>query len=106
MNVIENERSTALEVVACGRRHGVDLDPWRNDSLFQKGLRWIFLWRKVDALPCTGPADAPEGTLYYNLQGDVRKPPAAQRGSGFVYNGKKGVTTAKRGSGFVYNETH
>jgi len=79
MDAIENQRSTALEVVTCGRRHGMDLDPWRNDSMFREGRRWIFLWRKINALPCTGPADAPEGTLFYNLQGAVGTPPAIVR---------------------------
>ena len=71
MDAVDNERKTAEEVVFHARQKGVDLEPFRSDSLFQKGQRWIFLWRKWDALPCTGPGDDQEGTLHYNLQGAI-----------------------------------
>lgn len=69
MDPSDNERTTAIEIVAFGRSRGFDLESLRNDSLFRKNQRWVFFWRKLDRLPCSGTAAEKDGTLHYNLQG-------------------------------------
>jgi len=54
---VANERMTAQEPASYARQQGVDLEPIRNDSMFCKGPRWVFLWRKRHALPCSGPTE-------------------------------------------------
>jgi hypothetical protein len=71
MDAVDNERATAQELVSYAREQGVELETLRNDSVFQKDRRWIFLWRKQAGLPCSGPADEREGTLHYNMQGAI-----------------------------------
>jgi hypothetical protein len=62
---------TAQELASYAEQQGVDLEPIRKDSVFQKDQRWIFVWRKRDALPCTGPAGEQEGTLHYSMEGTI-----------------------------------
>jgi hypothetical protein len=87
MDPVDNERATAEEVVSYAQQRGVDLEPLRNDSTFQKGQRWIFLWRKRNVLPCSGPADEQEGTLHYNMQGAISVLPSSLRGSADAFRG-------------------
>jgi hypothetical protein len=87
MDPVDNERATAEEVVSYAQQRGVDLESLRNDSTFQRGRRWIFLWRKRGALPCSGPADEQEGTLHYNMQGSISVLLSSLRGSGGAFRG-------------------
>ena len=87
MDPVDNERTTAREVVSYAQQRGVDLEPLRNDSTFQKDQRWIFLWRKRNALPCSGPANEQEGTLHYNMQGSISVLPSSLRGSAGAFQG-------------------
>jgi hypothetical protein len=56
MDPIDNERTTAQELVSYAQEQGFDLESLRNDSVFQKKKRWVFLWRK-DESPSSGPAN-------------------------------------------------
>jgi hypothetical protein len=87
MDPVTNERMTAQELASYARQQGVDLEPIRNDSMFCKGPRWIFLWRKRHALPCTGPAGEQDGTLHYNMQGAISAPPRALKQASGVFQG-------------------
>jgi len=87
MDPVDNERTTAQELVAYAQQQGLDLEPLRNDSMFQKGQRWIFLWRKRDALPCSGSVDEPVGTLHYNMQGATSALPDNLRGATRAFQG-------------------
>ena len=69
MDPIENERSVADELAAYALERGFNVETLRNDFVFQTDQRWIWFWRKVDGLACSGPADELEGTLHYNMQG-------------------------------------
>jgi hypothetical protein len=81
MDPAANTRATAEEVVSFARDHGVDLERYCRDGLFQKDQRWIFLWRK-DELPWSGRTGEEAATLHYNMQGEItRPPPAFQRPS-------------------------
>jgi hypothetical protein len=70
---IANERVTAEEITSYAQARGYDLQSLRSDTTFQKGHRWIFLWRKRAELPCTGRPEEKDGTLHYNLQGTVSR---------------------------------
>jgi hypothetical protein len=87
MDPVDNERATAKEMVSYARQQGVDLEPVRKDSILQKGQRWIFLWGKREALPCSGPADEPEGTLHYNMQGAISVLPSSLKGAAGTFQG-------------------
>jgi hypothetical protein len=87
MDPVDNERTTAREVVSYAQQRGVDLEPLRSDSTFQKDQRWIFLWRKRNALPCSGPADEQEATLHYNMQGAISVLPSSLRASAGAFQG-------------------
>jgi len=86
MDPIENERATAQELVSFAQRHGVDLEPLRNDSMFLKDRRWIYLWRK-DELACSGPAQEKEGTPHYNMQGSIDVLPSRLKDSAGAFRG-------------------
>mgnify|MGYP001388254611 CR=1 FL=1 len=87
MDAAENELATAQDLVTYAQQQGVDLETLRNDSLFQKGQRWVILWRKLDGLPCSGPLDEQEGTLHYNMQGTVTKLPNSLQQSASAFRG-------------------
>ena len=86
MDPVDNVRATAQEVVSYARQQGVDLEPLRNDSMFQKDRDGSILWRK-DALPCSGPADEQEGTLHYNMQGAISVLPSSLKGAAGAFQG-------------------
>ncbi|SRR5579883_443458 len=86
MDPTENSRAVAQELVSCAQHHGVDLEPFRSDGHFQKGRRWIELWRK-DELPCSGRADESEGTLHYNMQGPIDVLPRKLKDSADAFHG-------------------
>ncbi len=56
-------------------------------SRFMGGQRWIFLWRKREALPCGGLADEQVGTLHYNMQGAISVLPSSLKGAGGTFQG-------------------
>jgi hypothetical protein len=87
MDAINNERVTAGELVSCAQEQGVDLESLRNDSMFQTNRRWIFLWRKVNGLPATGPVKEKEGTLHYNMQGVIAALPNSLKDSAGAFQG-------------------
>jgi hypothetical protein len=87
MNQVDNERATARELVAYAQSRGIDLEPLRNDTLFQTGQRWIFMWRKRDDLPASGRDDEPEGTLHYNMQGSISVLPSVFKNSPAAFQG-------------------
>jgi hypothetical protein len=68
MDPLDTYRTTALEILRFGQLAGVDLEPMREDFVFQHGLRWINFWRK-NPMPGTGPEGEPLGTLHYAMQG-------------------------------------
>jgi hypothetical protein len=86
MDPIENSRAVAQELVTYAAEHGVDLEPFRSDGHFQRGRRWIELWRK-DALPCSGPADEEEGTLHYVMHGPIDLLPRKLKDSADAFQG-------------------
>jgi hypothetical protein len=81
MDQVQNERATVTELISLARQRGLELEPHRNDSMIQVGERWISFWRKLEDLPCSGSADEDEGTLHYNLQGQISKLPRSMAGS-------------------------
>ena len=87
MDPVENERRTAQELVSHAQLQGIDLVPLCNDSIFDKDNRWIFLWRKLDGLPCTGPANEKDGTLHYNMQGTIAVLPRELKDSASAFQG-------------------
>lgn len=96
MDPIENERTTAQELVALAQKQGINLEAVRADSLFQIEGRWIFLWRKLGVLPASGPRDEIEGTLHYNMQGRAKSLPASSTISTAAFRGiwsESGVVT-------------
>ena len=86
MDPIENHRATAHELVAVGRNHGIDLEPLRQDFVFDCDQRYIDFWRK-DELPGSGSADEPAGTLHYNMQGAIAILPSKLKGSEGLFQG-------------------
>jgi hypothetical protein len=87
MDLIDNERATAQELVAYAHQVGVDLEGFRNDSVFLNGQRWIYLWRKRNELPGSGPAKVPDGTLLYNMQGAISALPTVLKDSASAFRG-------------------
>jgi hypothetical protein len=87
MDPVESMQNTARELVAYASRETVDLKLVLNDFMFQIEGRWIFLWRKLDALLCSGPDGEIEGTLHYNMQGRIKSLPAAFGGSSAAFQG-------------------
>ncbi len=87
MDQVENECTTALELVTYAQAQGFDLEPLRNDSLFQKNQRWVFFWRNINGLPCSGPANEKPGTLHYNMQGAIAMLPDRLIGSVKTFQG-------------------
>jgi hypothetical protein len=86
MDPLNSFRVTAQELVAYAQQRGIDLGQFSKDFTFQKGRRWIDVWRK-DSLPGTGPADEPLGTLHYNLQGAITVLPNRLKGSARAFQG-------------------
>jgi hypothetical protein len=86
MDPIDNSRAVAHELVSLAFEQGVDLEPLRQDDVFIKDRRWVWLWRK-DSLPGTGPADEPLGTLHYNMQGAISVLPSRLKGSAGAFRG-------------------
>ncbi len=78
MDILENFRSTAQELVSLAREQGVDLEPFRTHDVFATDQRWIWFWRK-DELPGTGPANESLGTLHYNMQGTISVAPSQMK---------------------------
>jgi hypothetical protein len=87
MDQVDNERSTAQELVAYAQGQGFDLEPLRKDSAFQKNQRWVFLWRKLNALACSGRVEETEGALHYSLQGTISKLPKGLNGAVSAFHG-------------------
>jgi hypothetical protein len=87
MEPVDNERATAQELVSYAYQQGVDLEGFRDDSLFQKGQRWIFLWRKRNALPWSGPAKEQDGILHYHMQGAISALPSVLKGANGTFQG-------------------
>ena len=86
MDPLDNFRATAEEVIAYAHRQGINLGEFRKDFMFQKGRRWIDVWRK-DSLPGTGPAHEPPGTLHYNMQGAISVLPKCLERSASAFQG-------------------
>jgi len=86
MDPIDNERTTAKELVSYAQQQGFDLESLRNDSVFEKKQRWVFLWRK-DESPSSGPANEQEGTLHYSMQGAIAVLPDKLKGSAGSFRG-------------------
>jgi hypothetical protein len=86
MDPLESFRATAQELVAYAQQQGIDLGQFRKDFTFQKGRRWIDVWRK-DSLPGTGPAHEPLGSLHYNMQGAISMLPRNLKGSAGAFQG-------------------
>lgn len=86
MDPIETFRVTAQELVVLAQTQGIDLEPFRNDFVFQKDRRWIDVWRK-DSFPGSGPASEPLGTLHYAMQGAIIRLPERLKGSASVFQG-------------------
>ena len=87
MDQVDNERATTRELIAYARQQGFDLEPLRQDFMFQNSQRWAFLWRKRNSLPCSGPDDEKEGTLHYNMQGAIAVLPRSLKGAGHAFQG-------------------
>jgi hypothetical protein len=86
MDPVDNFRAVAQEVVSFGRQQGIDLEPIRNDFVFQKGTRYMDLWRK-DELPWSGPANGKVGTLYYKISGRIELLPTVLKDSASAFHG-------------------
>jgi hypothetical protein len=86
MNPVDNFRATAQELVSFARQQQTDLEPLRQDFTFQKDRRWIDVWRK-DALPGTGAAEEPLGTLHYSMQGPISRLPSRLKESAAAFQG-------------------
>jgi hypothetical protein len=87
MDEVDNEMTTAKEIISYGRTQGFDLEPLLNVSAFKKDRRWVFFWRKLDRLPCSGRHDEKEGTLRYNMQGAIAVLPDAYKQSASAFQG-------------------
>ena len=86
MDVVDNFRATAQELVCLARRHGIDLEPLRKDFAFEKDRRYIDFWRK-DELPGSGRAEEMTGTLHYNMQGSIAVLPSVLKESSSAFRG-------------------
>ena len=86
MDPLDSFRATAQELVAYAQRQGIDLGQVRKDFTFQRGRRWIDVWRK-DSLPGTGPAHERLGTLHYNMQGAISALPGSLKESASAFQG-------------------
>jgi hypothetical protein len=87
MDPVDNERTTAQEIICYGKTQGFDLEPLLNDSMFEKNQRSVFFWRKLDRLPCSGRPDEKEGTLRYNMQGTIAVLPDRYKESTCAFQG-------------------
>lgn len=87
MDQVTNERATAQELLSVAQQKGIDLQSIYKDFVFQKGPRWIFVWRKLDPVPASGRADETEGTLRYNMQGSIAVLPKALKRSASAFQG-------------------
>src|SRR5690349_8085292 len=74
MDPNDNHHGTANEIVAHAREQGVETLHFCKEGHFQIDGRWISFWR-FDGLPYSGKAGEVLGTLHYNLQGAILKPP-------------------------------
>lgn len=86
MDLMENFRATAQQLVSIAQEHGIDLEPLRQHDTFLKDQRWIWFWRK-DELPGTGPANEPLGTLHYNMQGTISVAPSKMKDFAGAFRG-------------------
>jgi hypothetical protein len=86
MDILDNSRASAEEVISAGLAQEIDLRPFCTDGFFRKDRRWIYLWRK-DELPGTGRPDEPLGTLKYNLQGTITTLPSRFKQSAGAFRG-------------------
>lgn len=86
MDIVDNFRATAQELVCLAQRHGMDLEPVRKDFAFMRGQRYIDFWRK-DELPGTGPANEEMGTLHYSMQGSIAVLPSVLKDSATTFRG-------------------
>jgi hypothetical protein len=86
MDPVDNFRAVAQELVSFAHQQGVDLEPIRNDFVFQKGKRDMNLWRK-DELPWSGPANAKIGTLFYKISGRIELLPNVFKDSASAFHG-------------------
>ncbi len=78
MDIVDNMRATAEEIISLARKQGIELERFCTDGHFHNERRWIYTWRK-DELPGTGPADEPLGTLHYNMQGTISVAPSKMK---------------------------
>lgn len=86
MDPIDNSLKVSQELMMLAQQQGVDLEPFCIEGHFLKDQRFIFLWRK-DERPWSGPANEPEGTLHYTMQGAVASLPDKLRGSAQAFQG-------------------
>ena len=86
MDPVDNLRAVAQELVSFARQQGFDLEPIRNDCVFQKGKRYMDLWRK-DELPWSGKANDKIGTLHYNIRGTINLLPNVLKDSASAFHG-------------------
>ncbi len=86
MDPLDNARSTAQEIISIARRLEIDLESFCTDGHFSRNRRWIWCWRK-DALPGTGPANEPLGTLHYNMQRTISVLPTCLKNSAGAFRG-------------------
>jgi hypothetical protein len=87
MDPVENQRATAQELIVFAHERGLDLNPLHDQSFFDRDRRWVYFWRKRDALPCTGRPEEKEGTLHYNMQGTISVLPDYLKASADLFRG-------------------
>jgi hypothetical protein len=86
MDPLDSSRTAAQELVSIARQQGIDLEPFRQDFMFQYDRRWIEVWRK-NSFPGSGPANVKEGTLLYCLQGPISIVPSKMKHSASLFRG-------------------
>jgi hypothetical protein len=87
MDTVVSMRETAQELISVAQRRAIDFAPLRNDAMFRNDRRSIFVWRKVDGVPASGPALMKEGTLCYNMQGSIKVLPNVLKDSAGAFKG-------------------
>lgn len=87
MDPIENMKMTASELVAYAYTQGLDFRSIVDGYVFRNNGRWIFIWRKIDTLPCSGTSKEREGSIHYNMQGQIREIPVTSQISVEAFRG-------------------
>ena len=77
MDLLENLRAAAAEIVQSARERGLDLEPLldRTEAAFVGDGRWIFAWR-YDGHSYRGADGEDVGTLNYQMQGTIARLPS------------------------------